>query len=314
MKIIVTGGRGYVGQAVIAALHGFEILSIDDTSNSFAHSPRVEGGVDYQYADIINHSRLEQVMLHFRPDVIIHTAAEADVSQSLEDPIRCYGVNVMGTLNVLDAARRVGCRRIIFSSSAAVYSQGSGHAVSEVSPTAPATPYGLSKLQSEQQMSFLKWFDITCFRYFNVAGAFKLGEHWVKERRKNENHIIPNLLNGALGKVVFSFHGDPNIVRDYVHVRDVADAHVKVLERGFEPGRFDVYNIGSGHGIANASLLAVASQLWGVTVPFELTPGRAGDPAYLVADCSKMLAEYNWQANPNVEYILKSVWEAREQP
>jgi UDP-glucose 4-epimerase len=310
LKILVTGGEGYVGQAVIAALQGFQILSMDNNSNSHREGMKVGGNVCYETGDVRDYDDCRRFAEAFRPNVLIHTAAEADVPKSLEDPLYYFNANVIGTLNIVEATHNFGCQRVLFSSSAAVYTPGKTKMLEHEVTQAPATPYGLSKLQSEQQLACLHQMDITCFRYFNVAGAFKIQDHWVKERRKKENHIIPNLLQAATTSEVFTLTGATTI-RDYVDIRDVAQAHVAALSRRFECNRFNVYNIGSGHETSNLGLAQMAELVWDREIEVDMKPTRPGDPDYLVADSRAMQLDYRWRAHQGVERILKSVWESR---
>ncbi len=249
-----------------------------------------------------------------RPDVVLHFAAGIQVGESMRAPLKYLEGNVAGTLGLLRAMVASGVKRLVFSSSASVYAPGS-EPLTEEAPTRPTSPYGESKLYLERALTWVcaaHGMQAVSLRYFNAAGA-------VEGRRENhrpETHLVPRVLEVAAGRApVLDLFGadyatpDGSCIRDYVHVGDVADAHVRVLTEPREGHR--IYNVGSGRGHSVREVVAAAEKVTGRKVPLHVAPRRSGDPERLVADASRLQRETGWTAGRSgLERILSDAWEA----
>jgi UDP-glucose-4-epimerase GalE len=315
--VLVTGGAGYIGSHTAKALAaaGFRPVVYDDLSTGNAWAVRwgpLERG------DILDAARLNQVFEAHRPIGVLHFAALALVGESMLSPDHYYRVNVSGTLNVVDACRAHGTDAFILSSTCAVYGTPKRTPIGESSPTRPINPYGASKLMVER---ILEDHDTAyglryiALRYFNAAGADPVGE--LGEARPVETHLIPLALDAILGrrpplKVYGSDYPTPDgtAIRDYIHVSDLADAHVRALVLLLAGSPSCKVNLGTGHGHSVREVLDAAAAVTGRPVPHEIAERRPGDPPELVADSRRSLAFLGngLLERSNLSGILRSAW------
>lgn len=312
MKLLVTGGAGYVGSVCAAVLveEGHDVTIIDNFSTGNreavpAGARLVEGDV----ADVV-----EEVLAEGGFEGVVHFAARSLVGESVEIPADYWEHNVVTSLKLLNAMRAHGVKNLVFSSTAATYGEPKQVPITEDMPTQPTNPYGASKLSIDYIItSFAKAYGLgaTSLRYFNVAGAYGS----IGENRAIETHLIPLVLQVALGHrdKIFMFGddyptADGTAVRDYIHIRDLADAHVLALKTNTE-GTHRIYNLGSGDGYSVKEVIEMCRKVTGHEIPAEIAPRRAGDPATLVASSEKIKAELGW--NPtltDLETIVTDAW------
>lgn len=317
MKLLVTGGAGYVGSVCAAVLleAGHEVTIIDNftTGNREAvpaNARLVEGDV----ADVA-----DEVLSEGGFDGVVHFAARSLVGESVEIPADYWEHNVVTSLKLLNAMRAHGVNNLVFSSTAATYGEPQQVPITEDMPTQPTNPYGASKLSIDYIItSFAKAYDLgaTSLRYFNVAGAYGL----IGENREVETHLIPLVLQVALGHrdKIFMFGDDypttdGTAVRDYIHIRDLAEAHLLALESN-EPGTHRIYNLGSGDGYSVKQVIEMCREVTGHEIPAEIAPRRAGDPATLVASSEKIKAELGWNpTRTDLRTIVTDAWNFTKQ-
>ena len=315
MKILLTGGAGYVGSACLRRLlrNGYDAVAYDNLSagnrRSVPPSRLVTG-------DINDLERLTSVLREGHFEAVMHFAALASVPDSIHDPDSYYHVNVMGTKCVLDAMRAAGVFRIVFSSTAATYSFAAQMPLREDSPQEPEVPYGTTKLAAEWMIKdYARAYRLgyVIFRYFNASGADLDGSNG--ESRERESHLIPLIFSAALGqRPTLSVFGqdydtsDGTCIRDYVHVDDIAQAHeasLALIERGIG----HCYNLGSGQGATVLEVLQAAERVVGRTIPHKIVGRRPGDPGVLVATPERALKELRWRpAHSDLHTIISSAW------
>ncbi|HAT1275643.1 TPA: UDP-glucose 4-epimerase GalE [Corynebacterium striatum] len=312
MKLLVTGGAGYVGSVCAAVLveEGHDVTIIDNFSTGNreavpAGARLVEGDV----ADVV-----EEVLAEGGFEGVVHFAARSLVGESVEIPADYWEHNVVTSLKLLNAMRAHGVKNLVFSSTAATYGEPKQVPITEDMPTQPTNPYGASKLSIDYIItSFAKAYGLgaTSLRYFNVAGAYGS----IGENRAIETHLIPLVLQVALGHrdKIFMFGddyptADGTAVRDYIHIRDLADAHVLALKTNTE-GTHRIYNLGSGDGYSVKEVIEMCRKVTGDEIPAEIAPRRAGDPATLVASSEKIKAELGWNpTRTDLETIVTDAW------
>ncbi|KXU17851.1 UDP-glucose 4-epimerase GalE [Corynebacterium sp. HMSC06G04] len=317
MKLLVTGGAGYVGSVCAAVLleAGHEVTIIDNftTGNREAvpaNARLVEGDV----ADVA-----DEVLSEGGFDGVVHFAARSLVGESVEIPADYWEHNVVTSLKLLNAMRAHGVNNLVFSSTAATYGEPQQVPITEDMPTQPTNPYGASKLSIDYIItSFAKAYGLgaTSLRYFNVAGAYGL----IGENREVETHLIPLVLQVALGHrdKIFMFGDDypttdGTAVRDYIHIRDLAEAHLLALQSN-EPGTHRIYNLGSGDGYSVKQVIEMCREVTGHEIPAEIAPRRAGDPATLVASSEKIKAELGWNpTRTDLRTIVTDAWNFTKQ-
>lgn len=317
MKLLVTGGAGYVGSVCAAVLleAGHEVTIIDNftTGNREAvpaNARLVEGDV----ADVA-----DEVLSEGGFDGVVHFAARSLVGESVEIPADYWEHNVVTSLKLLNAMRAHGVNNLVFSSTAATYGEPQQVPITEDMPTQPTNPYGASKLSIDYIItSFAKAYGLaaTSLRYFNVAGAYGL----IGENREVETHLIPLVLQVALGHrdKIFMFGDDypttdGTAVRDYIHIRDLAEAHLLALESN-KPGTHRIYNLGSGDGYSVKQVIEMCREVTGHEIPAEVAPRRAGDPATLVASSEKIKAELGWNpTRTDLRTIVTDAWNFTKQ-
>lgn len=313
MKLLVTGGAGYVGSVCSAVLldQGHDVTIIDNFSTGNAEAvpegaTLVEGTVEDKAFEVLSSDSF---------DGVIHFAAMSLVGESVEKPTEYWRNNVGQTLNLLDAMRDTETRNLVFSSSAATYGEPEKTPITEDMPTAPTNPYGATKLAMDYAISsYAKAYNIgaTSLRYFNVAGAWG----GFGENREVETHLIPLVLQVALGHrekiMVFGDDWptpDGTAVRDYIHVKDLADAHLLALESN-KPGQHRIFNLGSGDGFSVRQVIDTCRKVTGLDIPAEDAPRRAGDPATLIASSARAMQELGWQPQlTDLETIVADAWE-----
>jgi len=316
MRILVSGGAGYIGSHTCKALAqaGYTPITFDNLV--YGHTWAVRWG-PFEEGDISDRSRLDDVIVRYQPSAIMHFAAYAYVGESVQNPGKYYRNNVAGSLTLLEAARDHGIDKLIFSSTCATYGVPKTVPIREDHPQRPINPYGTSKLMIER---ILQDFDQAhglrsiSLRYFNAAGADPDGE--IGEAHDPETHLIPLVLDAAAGirPAIQVFGGaydtpDGTCVRDYIHVTDLADAHVLAL-RALEGGAAtSAYNLGNGQGFSVREVIAAAEAVTGLSVPFEIGPRRPGDPARLVGDATLAKAELGWQPRfGELNEVLETAW------
>ncbi|TLP62223.1 UDP-glucose 4-epimerase GalE [Microbispora triticiradicis] len=316
MKLLVTGGAGYIGSVVAAQLleRGHEVTVLDDLSTG--HADAVPPGASFVQASITEAAGV----LSEGFDAVLHFAAKSLVGESVERPGLYWSNNLGGTLALLDAMRRTGVDRIVFSSTAATYGEPERTPIVETDPTRPGNPYGASKLAVDTALTAfagLYGLGAVSLRYFNVAGAY--GEY--RERHAVETHLIPNILKVALGeRESVSVFGtdyptpDGTCVRDYVHVTDLAVAHLLALD-ACAPGEHRIYNLGSGSGFSVKEVVEVCREVTGHPIPVTTAPRRPGDPAVLVASPEKIQRELGWkQAHGSLRDMVADAWASSAKP
>jgi len=319
MRLLVTGGAGYVGSVVAARLlaDSHDVTVLDDLSTGHADAvPRgaafVRGTVRDEAAGVLAGRDIEAVL---------HFAASSLVGESVANPAKYWANNLGGTLALLDAMRAAGTPRIIFSSTAAVYGEPERTPVEETSPTRPTNPYGATKLAVDTALTEsarLHGLGAVSLRYFNVAGALRTADGgWLGERHSPETHLIPNVLAGAgSGRDVQVFGDDyptpdGSCVRDYIHVLDLADAHLRALG-ACEPGRHRIFNLGNGAGFSVFEVIGACREVTGHDIPVTVAPRRPGDPAVLVASAARVQSELGWRARQDLRAMITDAWDFRQ--
>ena len=313
--VLVVGGAGYVGSHVCLALSeaGFRPVVYDNLSNG--HAAFVQWGA-LEQGDIRDGARLDAVIAAHRPVAVLHFAALIEVGESVKAPGRFYENNVAGTISLIEAARRGGIEVMVFSSTCATYGDPVRLPMDETHPQAPLNPYGRSKLMVEQALadySTYAGFRSVCLRYFNAAGADEQGR--IGERHHPETHAIPLALQTALGqRDGFKLFGDDydtrdgTAVRDYVHVMDLADAHVRALNYLLEGGATTVFNLGTGAGTTVRELIDTIRRTTNRPFPVEVAPRRRGDAPVLVADNARARDLLGWRPSRTLDDIVRSAW------
>lgn len=316
MKVLVTGGAGYIGSACLRRLlrHGHDPIALDDLSaGNRAAIP--DAASRLIVGDIRDQELVVSLLREKRIEAVMHFAALASVPESIEDPDNYYRVNFDGTKVLLDACREAGVWRFIFSSTAATYGLEGEMPLREDSPQRPEVPYGRSKLAAEWVIrDYCRAYNMGCaiFRYFNASGADPDGAYG--ESRDHETHLIPLIFESALGHRKLKVFGtefptpDGTCVRDYVHTDDLAQAHQLALEQ-VEPGDQRVYNLGSGQGHSILEVLKACESVVGEPIPHEMAPPRPGDPAVLIADSSRAVEELGWKPQfTDLRGLVATAW------
>ncbi len=318
MRIFVTGGAGYIGSHVVLALGeaGYDVLVYDNLStgrrDAVLHGELVVG-------DLADKELLTETLIAFRPDAVMHFAASIEVAESVSNPLKYYRNNTVNALNLLEAVNHAGVSRYIFSSTAAVYGNPRELPVTEEAPLMPINPYGASKMMSERFLADLALanddFEYVALRYFNVAGAdpkTRLGQNY-----RNPTHLITRTLKTALGiypqlQVFGTDYPTPDgtCIRDYIHITDLAQAHLDALQYLLDGGASELCNCGYGHGFSVLEVVEMAKQATGVDFPVEYAGRRAGDPAELVAGSEKIRKLIGWRPqHDDLEEIVRTAWE-----
>ncbi|HEX3622934.1 MAG TPA: UDP-glucose 4-epimerase GalE [Acidimicrobiales bacterium] len=313
MKALVVGGAGYIGSVVARHLldAGHQVVVADDLSKG--HAWAVPEGAAFEHVDILDPAALG-VVLAGGFDAVLHFAALSLVGESVQHPVRYFRTNLGGTLNLLDAMRAARVRRLVFSSTAATYGEPESVPIDETAPTRPTNPYGASKVAVDAAIGFeaaASGLGAVSLRYFNVAGASgPLGE-----LHDPETHLIPNVLKVALGEAeAVSIFGtdyptaDGTAVRDYIHVDDLARAHLLALAGTMSPGH-RIFNLGNGAGFSVRQVVDTARLVTGCQIPSVESARRAGDPAVLIASSALIRRELGWvPEKPGLEEMVADAW------
>lgn len=315
MNILVTGGAGYIGSACLRWLiaRGHNAIAFDDLSEGNADA--VPGG-RLVVGDILDADALSDAMNEHHIDAVMHFAAVASVPESISHPDLYWRINVMGTKSVLDTMRENDVRTILFSSTAATYSFECGMPINEDSPQDPKVPYGTTKLAAEWMIKeYAHAYDMgyAILRYFNASGADSDSEFG--EDRRNESHVIPLVLQTALGQHdTFRIFGDDwdtrdgTCVRDFIHTDDLAQAHQMVVE-AIRVGDRRVYTCGSGSGTTVREVVEACERVVGHSIPVEIVDRRPGDPGVLIATPERLVSELGWSPNyTSIEDIVATAW------
>jgi UDP-glucose 4-epimerase len=319
MNLLVTGGAGYIGGTVATLLMqaGHRVTVLDNLCHS--RRSEVPAGANFVECDIAERPRVEALLRQLRPDGVLHFAALIEAGESMQKPELYFRNNTASTLALLEAMHATGTNKLVFSSTAAVYGEPESVPIMEDARLAPTNAYGESKLLVEQM---LQWFHrihglrYASLRYFNVAGALP-GRG---EAHEPETHVIPLILDVALGRreTIFIYGDDYSTpdgtcIRDYIHVADLADAHIRALGALEQHSRL-LCNLGNGRGFSVKAVIEAARKVTGHPIPVELKARRPGDPARLVASSAKAREMLDWQPQtPDIERILASAWKWHQQ-
>lgn len=331
-NILVTGGAGYIGSHVVRQLSLGENVNVTVLDNlcggefdsisvlkKFFEKDRFE----FVNLDLSDFGAVEELFKNNKFDAVIHFAAHLQVGESVQIPLKYYMNNTVNTTHLIECCQKYGVNRFIFSSTAAVYGEPAEMPISETTPTSPINPYGMSKLMSEQVLQDTAKanndFKYVILRYFNVAGGATDGS--LGECHEPETHLVPLIVHAAIGKreKIMMFGDDyetpdGSCIRDYVHVEDLASAHIKALTYLASGNESNVFNCGYGHGYSVKEVIDTVKKASGVDFTVEVAARREGDPAELVADNSKIMKEMGWEPQyDNLELICKSAlqWEQK---
>jgi UDP-glucose 4-epimerase len=314
-RILVTGGAGYIGSHTVRLLlaQGHEVTVVDNLSKGYRHN--VPAKILYQQ-DISDTKALAELMRQVRCQAVIHFAAFIAVGESMREPERYFANNVAGSLSLLTAMVETGVKHIVFSSTAAVYGEPASSPIVETFPIQAVNPYGESKVMVE---TLLRWFDkihnltSVCLRYFNACGADPDGH--LGEEHEPETHLIPLVLRAVMsGKPVTVFGGDydtpdGSCIRDYIHVNDLAQAHILALDYLLGGGTSDQFNVGTSTGHSVMEMIKVVESVTGQKVPYIIGQRREGDPPRLVADSAKLRTKLGWTPRyPDLPAIIEHAW------
>ncbi|MBK5222584.1 MAG: UDP-glucose 4-epimerase GalE [Acidimicrobiia bacterium] len=325
MRILVTGGAGYIGSHTVVVLQdaGHEVVIVDDLSNSSASAvdriAEIAGKVpELHQVDLCDRDALFEVFSRTRPEAIVHFAALKAVGESVAQPLRYYRNNLIGGLNLFEAMGEHDCRTLVFSSSCTVYGGAPALPLREGAPTWAVSPYGWTKVMLEQILTDLHAADgrwrIGSLRYFNPVGAHpsgRLGE----DPRGMPNNLLPFITQVAVGRrerlTVFGADyptPDGTCVRDYIHVVDLAEGHLAALRRLQDRGGYHTWNLGTGRGHSVLEVIAAFERATGIAVPYEVAGGRPGDIAASYADPSRANEELGWRSDTSLETICADAW------
>ena len=316
MHFLVTGGAGYIGSHIVRALlqQGHTTVILDDFSTGHRWATQ---GQEVLEVDLKNLNALSPAVAGRQFDGVFHFAAKSLVGESNQDPLKYYQNNVGGTANLLEVALENGWTKCVFSSTAAIYGNPARDTIDEDHPKAPINVYGHTKLAMEQLLEstcHAKEFSAVCLRYFNAAGASS--DASIGEAHEPETHLIPNALKAASGTgqplTVFGDDyptRDGTCIRDYVHVEDLADAHIKAMDYLQHHKRFAAFNLGNGQGFTVKEVFAACEMVVGEAIPHTLGARRDGDPAILVADASRAREILGWvPRQANIKGVVASAW------
>ncbi|MBM5694635.1 UDP-glucose 4-epimerase GalE [Listeria seeligeri] len=321
MSIIVLGGAGYIGSHAVAELvnRGYNVVVVDNLKTG--HKEAIHEKAKFYQGDIRDKDFLSSVFERETVDGVIHFAASSLVGESMEEPLQYLNNNVYGTQILLEVMEQFGVKNIVFSSSAATYGEPERVPITESMPTNPESTYGDTKLIMEKMM---KWCDkaygmkYVALRYFNVAGAKSDGI--IGEDHQPESHLVPIILQVALGqREKLAIYGDDyntpdgTCIRDYVHVEDLIDAHIRSLEYLENGGESNIFNLGSSKGFSVQEILGAARSVTGKTIPAEVVARRAGDPGTLIAASDKARDVLGWETTyTDIKDIIATAWKWHE--
>jgi UDP-glucose 4-epimerase len=315
MRVLVTGGAGYIGSTAAAILieRGHQVTVLDDLSTG--NREYIPAGARFVQGSLLEKGALHQALNEV--DAVLHFAAKSLVGESVERPEIYWLNNVMGTRNLLDQMREFSIKKLVLSSSAATYGEPSEVPIMENSATKPTNPYGASKLAMDLMVtgeSTAYKLAAISLRYFNVAGAYQSNGKWIAELHHPETHLIPNLLKSKANKPMKIFGTDwptkdGTCIRDYIHIEDLIDAHIKALEN-LSSGQHEIINLGSGGGYSVKEVIAAAEKVLGRSIPVEATDRRTGDPAVLIASIEKAQKVLGWSPTKDISEMIDSAYQA----
>lgn len=315
MNVLVTGGAGYIGSHVVRLLSeaGHYVVSVDDLSTGFENRLNCDS-VDMVLEDADSAERLSKLLVDEQIEAVVHFAARKQVGESVQNPEFYFQSNVGGLANLLLAMRNAEVRKLVFSSSAAVYGMPDVTKVSEQDKTEPINPYGQSKLVGEWMIENAGVWGLSAIslRYFNVAGA-----GWPDLADKQALNLIPIVLNRIINGESVEVFGDDyqtadgSCIRDYIHVLDLAHAHIDAIDHLGSPGN-EVYNVGTGQGSSVFEVIDEIKKASGLDFEVKISPRRAGDPPQLVASNQKISKDFGWQAKHGLSEIVRSAWDSKE--
>ena len=316
MKLLIPGGAGYIGSHMVryAQEHGHEVVVLDDFSTG--HEWAIKD-CEILKVNLLDQDKLAQLLKGRSFDGVIHFAAKSLVGESVQKPDLYYRNNVVGTLNLVNEMINNDIHNLVFSSTAAIFGNPVTEKIAEDHPKNPINPYGQSKLMVENMLrDICAVHDInaTCFRYFNAAGANPSGS--IGEAHDPETHLIPNILKSTIsgGSVLKVFGNDyetrdGTCVRDYVHVTDLAQAHLLGLEHMKHNRGFSAFNLGNGSGFSVLDIIESCERVVKNTIAYDMEPPRAGDPPRLVSDSSAAIREINWAPKfSDIDTLIESAW------
>ena len=315
MRLLVTGGAGYIGSVVAAQLaeSGHDVVVLDDLSTGYADA--VPAGATFRRGSIRGDDAA--AVLATGIDAVLHFAAKSLVGESVAYPERYWDNNLGGTLALLEAMRVAGTRKIVFSSTAAAYGEPERIPITETNPVRPTNPYGESKVAVDTALTEyarMRQIGAVSLRYFNVAGAYQDAFGTCRgERHDPETHLIPNVLAAARSGGQVKLFGDDyptpdgTCIRDYIHVSDLARAHLLALE-ATAPGSHKIYNLGSGTGYSNREVLDACREVTGLDIPAQVAPRRPGDVAVLIASSEAIAADLGWRAERDLHSMVADAW------
>jgi len=317
MNILITGGAGYIGSHTVKEFvnNGYKAVVLDNLSDG--HIKAVNKKAKFIKGDLSSQKLLEKILKKEKIEAVMHFAGSIQVNESVKNPIKYYKNNFYNTIHLLEAMRITGVKYVIFSSSAGIYGQPEKMPIAECDPKDPINTYGRSKLMIEYALkSYDEAFGIKfiALRFFNAAGASQSGE--IGEDHYPETHIIPLIIQTALGeRDEFKIFGndyktpDGTCIRDYIHVEDIANAHLQGLRYIRQKNTSNIFNIGIGKGFSNKQLVDAVKKISGVDFKVSYGPRRAGDPDSLVADSRKARTELKWKPKyDTIESIIESAW------
>jgi UDP-glucose 4-epimerase len=317
----VTGGAGYIGSHTVRLLlnQGYDVTVVDDLSRGHKHNvPRGK----LNQINLCQTEAITELMRQYRPDAVIHFAAFIAVGESMRDPGRYFNNNVCGSLSLLNAMIAANVKHLVFSSTAAVYGNPHASPIQEDFPIQPVNAYGESKVMVE---TLLRWFDTihhltsVCLRYFNASGADPAGD--LGEEHDPETHLIPLLFRAVQTRKPVTLFGDDyptpdgTCIRDYIHVNDLAQAHILAVEHLLNGGASEQFNVGTGTGHSVLEVVRAVEAVTGEKVPYEIGPRREGDPPALVAASDKLRGRLGWSPQyAELQMIVEHAWNfARKQ-
>ena len=314
MKVLVTGGAGYVGSACLRRLLQTDISVFAYDNLSLGHAGAIENNL-LVVGDLSEGEKLTQILIKYKIDAVMHFAASACVGESVEDPGQYYRNNVGGTLSLLNAMRAANVHRLIFSSTCATYGAPDEVPISEAAVQRPCNPYGRTKLAVEwmiKDFSSAYGLGYTLLRYFNAAGASPSGDHG--EDHRPETHLIPLVFQAGQEAAPLTIFGndypteDGTCIRDYIHVDDLAEAHLLALEATQE-AKGNAYNLGTGRGFSVSEVISACREVSGLDIPYVVGARRAGDPAELIANSSKIIRDLGWKPQYlDISEIAATAW------
>ena len=313
MRVLVTGGAGYIGGTATSILidGGYEVTVLDDCSTG--HLENVDSRAKFIQGSLLNIEDIREALVGC--EAVMHFAAKALVGESVEKPEFYQANNVDGSRNLLSEMAAAGINKLVFSSTAATYGQPKSSPISEDAETLPVNPYGQTKLAVDHMITAAAAGSLGAIslRYFNVAGALKSKNGWLTEKHNPETHLIPNILRATANNPMQGFGNDwptpdGTCIRDFIHVVDLIEAHIKALEK-ISSGTHRIINLGSGTGHSVEEVISAASKVVGNEIPREYSPRRAGDPAVLVADISRAKSELGWSPTRLLEEMVRDTWE-----